>query len=164
MKQEIEITEAKIQDLDQIEQLYECSIKNNKQGFIQDLNFHPNIKDQTIAFQKNNGAMFVVKKENKVIGMGGLKCEDKTRVTLCKIHLKTEEQGNGYGRALVEKLLGKAYDLGYKKVILDVTKSQKNAIATYKKLGFKIYDDKVFDVNVAGRIEQYDCLLMEYEL
>jgi len=161
---DILIEEVSSDDLLDMEVLYQQSVKNNSEGFIQDFSFHPNIKDQAKEFQNDRGSMIVLKENGKIVGMGGLKKENDKQVTLCKIHVAKEKQGKGYGKKIINHLKNKAKDLGYEKIILDVVKSQINAINAYKSIGFEIYDDKLCEVTVNGEIETYDCFFMKYDL
>ena len=160
------------QDTEQLTLLYEKSIKYNAEGFIQDLNFHGDIVDMAIFYQRSGGEMLVAvtqqKKREKVVGFGGLKPmrtqEGQSRVELCKLHVDVEYQGKGIGKRLTQTLIRKAQNLNFQFMELHVTASQRPAINLYKKLGFKTTQRKIYNIPYNNRILSFDTLFMEIPL
>jgi ribosomal protein S18 acetylase RimI-like enzyme len=55
-----------------------------------------------------------------------------------RLYLRPQFRGRGFGRALAERILEEARQLGYRKIRLDTVEPvMKDAVAMYRKLGFK---------------------------
>jgi len=142
----IKIKKVEEKDAKSLRELYVTSIKDNPDGFIQDLNAQPDIMEFASLVEKEGGAMFVMYYHYKLIGMGALKKHADGSAELCKLHLLPKFKGKGLGRILAEELITKAKGLGYKEVVLHVTKTQAPAIGLYERLGFEKTLEKVYQV------------------
>ena len=80
--------------------LYEVSLMDNREGFIQNIDFHGGIEAMMEEFRLNNGNIYTVQRANKIIGMGALKKVNDTTVELCKLHLYPNLKGQGLGKKL----------------------------------------------------------------
>ena len=63
---------------------------------------------------------------------------------LAEIATKTSERCKGVGRAIIQHVLKRAKELGFKRVVLDVDLKNKKALKLYESLGFKVFDKKKF--------------------
>ena len=91
-------------------------------------------------FQKPRSIYYVVLKDDKIIGGGGIYPTDGLPGDTCelvKMYLLPEARGLGLGRLLIEKCLQFAKEAGYKNVYLETMPESKNALKVYEKMGFK---------------------------
>lgn len=148
-------------DHDALRALYIKSLKLNKDGFIQDLDFHGDIAARAVQYQSNNGLMIGAFDGDQLIGCGGLVGKSDTLAELGKLHLDPAYQGRGLGRMMAEHILTEAENLGYDIVDLHVTITQEAAIGLYRKLGFTETKREVFEYADGTT---YDTIFMEYQV
>lgn len=91
------------------------------------------------AYIQNGGEFLVVIKNNKIIGMGGLKRTSESTAEIKRMRVASELQGKGIGKLILDNLIEKAKSLGYKKLILDTSIKQTRAHGLYESRGFKEY-------------------------
>jgi ribosomal protein S18 acetylase RimI-like enzyme len=147
-------------DAPQLRELFKLSLSKNPHGFIQDVCFHGDIADRAEKYQAENGEMLGVFDGEKLIGFGGLKYKDDTRVELCNLHLHPDYHGQGLGKRLSYALIDDARALDYDIIELHVTVTQDSAIGLYKHLGFVETKRQVYDVGG----NSYDTVFMEMKL
>lgn len=160
------IENLQVDDREEIELLYACSLKNNPDGFIQDISYHGNIYDRFVSYANGGGVVRILKNEvdQKPIGMVALRAYDAKKAELCKLHLNQNFQGQGLGTMLLTDLLESAKQQGFEQIDLHVTVTQKPAIALYQKFGFVVSEQKECLVNVKNKVESYDTLFMYKDL
>ena len=108
----------------------------NKPGTVY---FDPTTDNLFEVFQKPRSIYYVVLKDDKLIGGGGIYPTDGLPADTCelvKMYLLPEGRGLGLGRMLIEKCLQFAKEAGYKNVYLETMPELKNALKVYEKLGF----------------------------
>jgi len=149
-------------DFDQLSKIYRDSLKDNPEGFIQDVSFHGEIATIVERMLAQNGAVLVAEVRGKVVGFGGLKPESDGSVEMCKLHVRKDYQGFGIGKKLALGLIDVSEQLGHELVTLHVTVTQKVAIQLYERLGFKKTDRKVYDVKDNQHVRSFDTLFMEF--
>lgn len=91
------------------------------------------------SYQNNNDAYFVVDYNGVVLGGGGVKPLKDFENEVCeiqKMYFSKTIRGKGFGKALFEKCLQKAEDLGYKKCYIESASQLKAAIHIYESYGF----------------------------
>lgn len=147
-------------DAPQLRELYRLSLSKNTQGFVQDTSFHGDIAERAAKYQAENGEMLGVFDGDRLIGFGGLKAKDDTRVELCNLHLHPDYHGQGLGKRLSYALIDDARALDYSIIELHVTVTQDSAIGLYRRLGFVETKRQVYEV--AGN--SYDTVFMEMRL
>ena len=161
-RQNIEITPLKKRDIEATIKLYRISLQDNKTGFIQDINFRENIQNMIKDLRANNGDIYSLKLDNQVVGMGALKRVDESTIEMCRLHVCPNLKGMGLGKKISLALIEFAKEKGYKKVNLHVTKTQKEAIGLYVKLGFYEYKpSKLCKVEHKGKTLEFNTLYME---
>ena len=109
----------------------------NKPGTVY---FDPTTDALYEVFQKPRSIYYVVLKDDKIIGGGGIYPTDGLPGDTCelvKMYLLPEARGLGLGRLLIEKCLQFAKESGYKNVYLETMPELKNALKVYEKMGFK---------------------------
>ena len=87
-----------------------------------------------------NSIYFIAEKDGKMMGGAGIYPTDALPEATCelvKMYLLPEARGLGLGRALIEKCLYTAKELGYKQVYLESMPELKKALKVYEKFGFE---------------------------
>lgn len=103
-------------------------------------NADPEFRALSRAYQKPRSAYFVVCREERVLGGGGvapLKGGDAKVCEFQKMYLLPETRGFGLGQRIVEMCLSTARALGYQRCYLETLTSMKAARALYEKNGFR---------------------------
>lgn len=148
--------------------LYMMSLRENEEGFVQDIAFHGPFDKQMIEILNEGGFVLVAVDEGAgaVVGMGALILKQSLHRPvvweLGKLHVASTHQGQGIGRAIVEGLLKKLSAHRDNHVDLHVTTTQKAAIALYQKLGFVKGRTHIYDVNDGGKARAFETLFMHY--
>lgn len=91
-------------------------------------------------FQKDKAVYNVAEVDGKVVGGGGIYPTDGLPDGVCelvKMWLLPEARGLGLGRAMIEKCLQQAKELGFNKVYLESMPELKQALNIYEKFGFQ---------------------------
>lgn len=105
------------------------------------------------SYQNNNDVYFVIAEHGEILGGGGVKplndSEDVCEIQ--KMYFSPKIRDKGYGRALFEKCMEKAKNLGYKKCYLESAPQLKAAIHIYESYGFKHLDGAL------GNTGHYSC-------
>lgn len=161
--QKAEVRLVRDSDWVQLPAIYYQSLKDNPDGFVQDVAYHGDITVIGKQILERKGALLVAAINEKVVGFGALKPEPGAdSVELCKLHVSKAYQGLGIGKQLSQRLLSLANELGYGLVTLHVTTTQKAAIRLYEKLGFYKTGQQIFNLEVNQQVREYDTLFMEY--
>src|SRR3989344_4280519 len=87
----------------------------------------------------NEGEFYVATVGDVLAGMGALRKVDAATAEIKRMRVEPALQGKGIGKMILDKLIEKAKELGYKKLILDVAEKQKGAQHLYESRGFKEY-------------------------
>ena len=135
----ITIEPLKKRDIEITIKLYRISLRDNKAGFIQNIDFRENIQNMMKELRSDNGDIYVLKRNERVVAMGALKKVNDSTVEMCKLHIYPNLKGRGLGKKLALALIDFAKKKNYSKINLHVTKTQKEAIGLYTKLGFYEY-------------------------
>ena len=157
-------------DCDALHDLYETSLRENPNGFVQDPAFHGPLKDQCHDITMGGGVVFVAETLNtqEIVGMGALILQQSLHrpVTweLGKLHVKSSHQGRGIGRALVEHMVAFLDNRIADRVELHVTTSQKRAIKLYEKIGFIPYQTKTYYVQDGAKQKAFETVFMHCDL
>ncbi len=72
-----------------------------------------------------------------LLGTCGLYPLDNETIELRKMYFVKELRGKGFGKKLLERMIDTSRELGFKQIHLETHSSLKEAIALYKKYGFK---------------------------
>jgi GNAT superfamily N-acetyltransferase len=93
---------------------------------------------------------------NRVVGMGALRRVDGQTAEIKRMRVDRELQGEGVGSRILDELIQKATELGYRRLILDTVENNKQARTFYEKRGFRLYQEKT----ISGlRLVLYERLL-----
>jgi GNAT superfamily N-acetyltransferase len=164
MKGEFVIRSALEGDFPPLCALYCDSVRCNRAGFIQDLDYHGCLIAKTRLWRQKGGDMLVAREAGAVIGMGALAPEGEGCVELCKLHVDIACQGRGIGRRMVERLIELAAERGFAEVKLHVTVTQKPAIKLYQSIGFQPTGEELFESTVFGERVTFPTLHMHLPL
>ena len=86
-----------------------------------------------------HGGIILVKDDRTggYIGCAGIRRMDSLTAELKRMYVREEYRGRGLGRALLDRAIRLAKDLGYRRVRLDTMATMTRAIALYKAHGFR---------------------------
>ncbi len=87
----------------------------------------------------DDGDFIVACVQNEVVGMGAIRKVDSGTVEIKRMRVSLNHQSKGIGSAILDKLIERAKELGYKKAVLDTSDQQEAAMHLYEKKGFKEY-------------------------
>ena len=82
------------------------------------------------------GDFLIVSHENRLIAMGALRRIDESCGEIKRMRVEPSFQGQGLGQRLLNALIERARELGYRKIVLDTTVKQIAAQRLYEKNGF----------------------------
>jgi len=93
--------------------------------------------------------------EHAAAGFLSFQVEPDARVKLNKLYVLPELQGRGIGRRALSRVIEKARALGARAVWMQVNKANVRAIDAYKKAGFRIAQEAVFDIGHGFVMDDY---------
>ena len=94
------------------------------------------------------GRLLVARRGDRVVGVGALKPVSQEVAEIKRMYVRPEARGQGVGRALMERLLHDARQIGYRVARLETATFMAEAHRLYRSLGFN--DVAEFDRNEAG--------------
>ncbi|HTQ28278.1 MAG TPA: GNAT family N-acetyltransferase [Puia sp.] len=83
------------------------------------------------------GFIFLAEEDGKIVGTAGLMKEHEGEYELVKMGVSPAYRGKGISKMLMEKCIGKARELGARRLFLFSNSRLKPAIALYAQYGFK---------------------------
>jgi ribosomal protein S18 acetylase RimI-like enzyme len=88
------------------------------------------------VYLEAGGEFLVGECDGRVVAMGALRrlSDERAKVTRMRVH--PDYQRRGFGTAILERLEGRAAELGYTRLLLDTTVGQTAARALYEKHGY----------------------------
>ena len=91
-------------------------------------------------FQKERSVYNVAIINGEVVGGGGIYPTDglpRDTCELVKMYLLPQARGYGLGRMMIEKCIGQAEEMSFKKIYLETMPELKQALKVYAKFGFE---------------------------
>ena len=84
------------------------------------------------------GGVFEILENDKgnLLGTIGLYPLNDDTIELRKMYFAKELRGRGYGKMMLERMIGRARELGYQKIYLETASVLREAVALYEKYGF----------------------------
>ena len=95
------------------------------------------LNDPKKTILDKGGFIWLAKDGNEIVGSSALINEGHNIFELAKMSVKTEWQGKGISKILIEACLNKAKEIGAKKIILFSNHQLTKALKLYEKYGFK---------------------------
>ena len=98
------------------------------------------VDDMFGAYTRAGSTYFVVEVDGRVFGGGGVAALDGGETDVCelrKMYFLPELRGLGAGRALIERCLQRARELGYRTCYLETLSGMDAAQALYQRVGFQ---------------------------
>jgi putative acetyltransferase len=84
------------------------------------------------------GRLFLAEWEGQLAACVALHKLDSAMCEMKRLYLRPQFRGHGLGRALAERIIAEARQIGYQRMRLDTVEPvMKDAVAMYRKLGFK---------------------------
>ena len=84
------------------------------------------------------GRLMLVECDGQMAGCVALHKLDQAICEMKRLYLRPQFRGRGMGRALAERIIAEARQIGYQRIRLDTVEPvMKYAVAMYRKLGFK---------------------------
>jgi putative acetyltransferase len=133
--------------------LAEYGLRGSESGKDKDLS------DLEQHYFRRNGYFGVVTESatNDIVGTFGLYRLDDSTCELRKMYLLKSARGKGVGEFILKYAIQKAKEIGYSRIMLETVSTLKEAIALYKKHGFKEITPK----EISDRVDQAFELLLE---
>lgn len=94
------------------------------------------LKDMSLKYAPPYGRMYLALVDDEAVGCAALTKNDDTYCEIKRLYLKPEYRGMGISKALVEKVIQAAREIGYKHMRLDTFPFMSSAIKLYEKYGF----------------------------
>ena len=102
---------------------------------------------EEIARQLGAGVPWEIAEEGgEALGFLSYELERDGRVKVHKLYVLPERQRRGFGARMLAHVMARARELGAIEVWMQVNKRNTRAIAAYKKAGFHIAQEAVFDI------------------
>ena len=99
--------------------------------------FDQEIEHLSTEYGPPTGAFFLAVEEGRGIGCIGLRRFGEQVGEIKRLYVAPAGRGRGIARALVERIVAHARQLGYRRLLLDTLPSMKEARSLYQSLGFK---------------------------
>lgn len=97
----------------------------------------PDLADVLESFVAVGGEFLVVEVDGHVVGMGGIRGNERGQAEVLRVRVHPAVRRQGVGRALMDALEQRAAELGFAELHLDTTVEQPEAIAFYESLGYR---------------------------
>jgi ribosomal protein S18 acetylase RimI-like enzyme len=120
-------------------------------------NFDRELAELPGCYAPPQGVIVVAKVEQNIIGCCALRPRTNTEAELKRLYVKPKFRGIGSGRALFENVMARAYQIGYRSVVLDTLPTMPVARKLYTDYGFKRIDAYYHNPNSGA--EYYRCEL-----
>ncbi len=103
---------------------------------LQSQHIEDELKDMKNKYGLPYGRMYLALVENNIAGCAALTRNDQDYCEIKRLYLRPQFRGRGTSKALIEKAITDARDIGYKHMRLDTFPFMMSAIKLYEKLGF----------------------------
>jgi ribosomal protein S18 acetylase RimI-like enzyme len=97
---------------------------------------NPDLND--IAFSYQNDVFLVAWLDGEIIGTGALVWRSESTGEIVRMSVSSNYRRQGTGTLILNTLVTKAVDLGFREVILETTKTWQGVIDFYRTYGFRI--------------------------
>jgi len=100
-----------------------------------DQRFGPNLKPEHVG--AGIGTFVVARTNGRAIGCGALRKLDEMTAEVKRMYVEPELRGRGVAKEILHHLEKSAWDLGVKRLVLETGIYQAEAIALYRRAGFR---------------------------
>jgi putative acetyltransferase len=101
-------------------------------------NFDKELAELPGDYSPPEGRLLLVEYEGQLAGCVALHKLESGVCEMKHLYLRPQFRGKGLGRALAERIIAEARQIGYQQMRLDTVETEmKDAVAMYRKLGFK---------------------------
>ena len=114
---------------------------------------NPDLKNIAASYQK--GIFLTAWLDHEIVGTGAFIPRSVESVEIVRMSVARDLRGQGIGQQLLVELCGRAYQLGYKQVILETTATWHKSIAFYQTFGFQITHYSDGDVYFALDLQDF---------
>lgn len=89
------------------------------------------------AYVAPDGALLLARVRGEAVGCVALRRIDAHACEMKRMFVRLDQHGRGVGRALGEGVIAAARTLGYRRMLLDTSIRQAEAMGLYRRLGFR---------------------------
>jgi ribosomal protein S18 acetylase RimI-like enzyme len=100
-------------------------------------NFNEELANLPGDYAPPSGRLYIAYDDDVPLGCVGLRKLDDTTCEMKRLYVKPSHRGKKLGKLLVETIIVDAKEIGYKRMVLDTLSRMKEAVAMYRKFGFK---------------------------
>ncbi|NOY06402.1 MAG: GNAT family N-acetyltransferase [Chlorobi bacterium] len=112
--------------------------------------FEQELKDLPGPYAPPDGCLLLAMEGNKEVGCVAVRPLRDDICEMKRLFVRPEYHGRGYGRLLVEEIIRRAENIGYRTMRLDTLTRLKQAMRLYESFGFReiepYYDNPMTDV------------------
>ena len=119
-------------------------------------NFDAEMEELSEMYNEKNGGLFLAFKNDKAVGVAGLRRFSITESEVKRMYVKVEARGLGIGKLLLLKCIETARKAGYKKIKLDTADFMQSAIKLYTDNGFVEISAYRYNPHEAARYFELD--------
>jgi GNAT superfamily N-acetyltransferase len=101
---------------------------------------HAAFAEEALKMMEGEGFLLLARLKHVPAGVVALKHVDAATAEVKRLYVRPDARGHGIGRALMEHLLRKARQSGYRTLRLETMSFMKAAVAMYRSLGFEEVD------------------------
>jgi putative acetyltransferase len=134
------LTFTQVESPQQIEQARELFLEYAKSlGFsLCFQNFENELASLPGGYAPPEGRLLLVEYEGRLAGCVALHKLEPLVCEMKRLYLRPQFRGKGLGRALADRIIAEAHQIGYRSMRLDTVEPvMKDAVAMYRRLGFK---------------------------
>lgn len=106
------------------------------------------------VYLRSGGEFLVGETRDDIVAMAGLRRIDDVTAEMVRLRVRPDEQGKGYGAALVIVLEERAVEFGYRVLRADTTVKQPVALELYRSFGWRESDRRITGETVTVYFEK----------
>jgi len=155
MSDNLSIREYTREDSATVLELHKRGLEETE-SYVNDKRLDADLHDVEGTYLNDKGEFLIATIDNEIVGMGALRRVNEETAEVKRMRVSTKYQGKGIGSLILDRLIEKARQYGYRKLVLDTTAKQIAAQKLYQKRGF----EEVTRKTIAGQ----NCIFYEMKL